>query len=267
MAGLGRRVFTPGEVLTATNVMGYLQDQAVMNFAGTAARGSAIGTAVSEGMVSYLADSNVVQAYDGSAWNSLAYSSAVPASTTIGLKTVVPTSVSAVGGSGSYDSNTGLITFGAGTTSLTINGVFTSAYKNYRLVFNCTKSAAAGNDAVQWRLTASGTPTSSGYYQAAIAFAMSNAASQNLGGSGATALYMTRIYQASIKATMSMDIYSPQEAAHTEHAGIGYGTTLGDDQSIFCAGRLPNTTQYDGVYIFATGNSISGTVQIYGYED
>ena len=56
MAGLGRRTFAAGEVLTASNVMGYLQDQAVMNFAGTAARGSAIGTAVSEGMVSYLAD-------------------------------------------------------------------------------------------------------------------------------------------------------------------------------------------------------------------
>jgi hypothetical protein len=48
--------------------MNYLQDQAVMNFAGTAARGSAIGTAVSEGMVSYLADSNAVEVYDGSDW-------------------------------------------------------------------------------------------------------------------------------------------------------------------------------------------------------
>lgn len=71
MAGLGRRTFAAGEVLTAGNVMGYLQDQAVMNFAGTAARGSAIGSAVSEGMVSYLADTNAVEVYDGSAWNSL----------------------------------------------------------------------------------------------------------------------------------------------------------------------------------------------------
>lgn len=68
MAGLGRRTFQAGEVLTASNVMAYLQDQAVMNFAGTAARGSAIGTAVAEGMVSYLADLNQVQVYDGSTW-------------------------------------------------------------------------------------------------------------------------------------------------------------------------------------------------------
>lgn len=69
MAGLGRKTFTAGEVLTAANVQGYLQDQTVMVFAGTAARGSALGTAVlSEGMVTYLSDSNSVELWDGAAW-------------------------------------------------------------------------------------------------------------------------------------------------------------------------------------------------------
>jgi len=68
MAGLGRKVFAPGEVLTATNVQNYLMDQAVQVYAGTAARGSAIGSAITEGMVSYLADLNQMDVYDGSAW-------------------------------------------------------------------------------------------------------------------------------------------------------------------------------------------------------
>jgi hypothetical protein len=42
-------------------------DQSVMTFAGTAARGSAIGTAV-EGMVTYLEDSNSLQLWDGASW-------------------------------------------------------------------------------------------------------------------------------------------------------------------------------------------------------
>ena len=86
MAGLGRRTFAAGEVLTASNVMGYLQDQAVMTFAGTAARGSAIGTAT-EGMVTYLSDTDLVQVYDGSAWKQIY--PAVPA--TGGVKQVVST--------------------------------------------------------------------------------------------------------------------------------------------------------------------------------
>lgn len=74
MPGLGRRVFTAGEVLTAANVQGYLQDQAVMVFAGTAARASAVsGTALGEGMVSYLSDFNVLEFYDGSSWTGVNY--------------------------------------------------------------------------------------------------------------------------------------------------------------------------------------------------
>ena len=63
MSGLGRKTFAPGEVLRSADVNGYLMDQTVMSFAGTAARGSAIGTAVSEGMVSYLDDSNSLEVY------------------------------------------------------------------------------------------------------------------------------------------------------------------------------------------------------------
>lgn len=72
MSGLGRKVFTAGEVLTAANVQDYLQDQVVMVFAGTAARGSALGTAVlSEGMVTYLQDNNSIQVWDGAAWGTV----------------------------------------------------------------------------------------------------------------------------------------------------------------------------------------------------
>lgn len=75
MAGLGRKVFTAGEVLTAANVNGYLMDQTVMVFAGTAARSSAIATA-SAGMVSYIA-ANGFEYYTGSTWTPLVSNPAV----------------------------------------------------------------------------------------------------------------------------------------------------------------------------------------------
>jgi hypothetical protein len=62
-----RKVFTAGEVLAAADVNEFLQDQAVMTFADTAARGSAIGTAV-EGMVTYLEDINSLSVYNGTDW-------------------------------------------------------------------------------------------------------------------------------------------------------------------------------------------------------
>lgn len=70
MAGLGRKVFLANEVLSAANVNGYLMDQTVMVFAGTAARSSAIGTA-SEGMITYLTDNNSIEFFDGSNWEAM----------------------------------------------------------------------------------------------------------------------------------------------------------------------------------------------------
>lgn len=74
MAGSGYKVFAAGEVLTASNVNSYLMDQAVMVFAGTAARGSALGTVASEGMVSYLSDNNILEVFYGNVWHSVAKS-------------------------------------------------------------------------------------------------------------------------------------------------------------------------------------------------
>jgi hypothetical protein len=68
MAGLGRKVFAAGEVLTAANVQGYLQDQAVMVFDDATDRATVLGTAVAEGMTTYLKDVNTVQVYDGGVW-------------------------------------------------------------------------------------------------------------------------------------------------------------------------------------------------------
>ena len=70
MPGLGRKVFTAGEILTAANTNGYLMDQAVMVFADTGARSSAIGTP-SAGMLSYRTDGTVYEYWNGSSWTGL----------------------------------------------------------------------------------------------------------------------------------------------------------------------------------------------------
>lgn len=71
MAGAGFKTFTVGEVLTSGDVNTYLMQQSVMVFADSGARGSALGTAVSEGMLSYLSADNAVEVYDGSEWSGI----------------------------------------------------------------------------------------------------------------------------------------------------------------------------------------------------
>lgn len=67
MAGAGKKTFTAGETLTASDVNTYLMEQSVMVFGGTAARSSAIPTP-SEGMFAVTTDNDELDYYDGSAW-------------------------------------------------------------------------------------------------------------------------------------------------------------------------------------------------------
>ena len=67
MAGAGYKSWVDGDILTAADVNTYLMQQAVMVFADAAARTTALPTP-SEGMVSFLKDTNEIAVYDGSAW-------------------------------------------------------------------------------------------------------------------------------------------------------------------------------------------------------
>lgn len=67
MAGAGFKIFVDGDILTAAEVNTYLMEQSVMVFASAAARTTAIASP-SEGMVTYRTDNNVIEYYDGAAW-------------------------------------------------------------------------------------------------------------------------------------------------------------------------------------------------------
>ena len=63
----GFKVFAVGEVLTAADVNDYLMEQSISIFADSTARDAQITSPI-EGQFCYLADTNVLQYYTGSAW-------------------------------------------------------------------------------------------------------------------------------------------------------------------------------------------------------
>jgi hypothetical protein len=67
----GWKSWAIGEVVEADDFQTYIQNQAVQNYANASARTAALGTFVAEGMVAYLADTNTLQFYNGTAWENV----------------------------------------------------------------------------------------------------------------------------------------------------------------------------------------------------
>lgn len=148
MAGAGWKDFVPGQVLSAANVQDYLQDQSVMVFASAAARTSALASP-SEGMVSYLKNSNLVEVHDGSAWKQLG-------ATTGGVLKVV-----------SASSTTSTTTTSTTFVSAGLTATITPSSSSSKILILCHTNAAAFNGSTTgtftlFRGTVSGTNLGNG---------------------------------------------------------------------------------------------------------
>ncbi len=239
MAGSGRKVFAAGDVLTATDVQNYLQDQAVMVFASSAARGSAIASPT-EGMVSYLSDTNNVEAYTGSAW------------TTVGLSGLVPVAPTSIANSGGSASTSGYTTTFTGVSSISLNGVFSADYDNYAMWLKLVGSTVT---TLHLRVRAASTDLStSSYYNTRTSGVGTNAASMTLALAIASAN----------KTTSVVSISGP---FLTEETGalIQTDQTSGYD-CYFGSSGVRNGNSYDGFTIFPGAGTVTGTVSVYGYR-
>ena len=287
-AGQGYIEFATGDVLTAASANGYLASQVVMVFASAAARTSAIASP-QEGMISYLKDTNSTEYYSGSAWVAIGggglssplttkgdvwgYSTTnarVPVGTNGQILTADSTAATGVAwataASGAGLTKVSTTTF-TGSTAINVNSVFSSTYKNYRIIFDITSTDFANPD-VRMYMRASGTNSSTGLYQErAIEYAgaINPDETNNIGYWFLTTCNQT--YQ-DTNATF-FDLHMPYQARPTIMLGNSF--SIGGSMARFFAffgGYANNTTVYDGFSIQASnGAGMDGTVTVYGYSD
>jgi len=231
-----RKVFTAGEVLAAADVNEFLMDQTIMTFAGTAARGSAIGTAT-EGMYAHLNDTDTLTYYDGSAWVN-----AIPADVAPGLTLLNTTDFSAV-------------------ASQSINDVFSSTYDSYRIVYNVTAASASG--VLRLRMRVSGTDNSDNLYTQAILYIPAFGVSAPFGSVAASTstFFEGGSSNSSHGGYGAIEIASPFATTTTRINALGAGDNLH-----VAGGGLRNNTSYTGFSIIATSGNITGNVKTYGYR-
>jgi hypothetical protein len=232
MAGLGKKTFVAGEVLLAQDVNGYLMDQSVMVFGGTAARSSAIPTPT-EGMMSYRTDDNVVEVFDGSAY------------------------VGVGGGASGALTLISATTVGTAVTSVTVNDAFSATYDNYFITYNDGAASATNN--LELRLGA----TTTGYYWNIVGNTWSPTAS-NTGGTNSSAFAYTGSHNSTTGSNAVITVQSPFLAKRTVIQSQHVETTGGFSMN----GMLNNTTSYTSFILLAgSGNLTGGTIRVYGYAN
>ena len=234
MAGLGRKEFNAGDILLASEVQGYLQDQAVMVFDDSTARGSAIPSP-SEGMLTYNKATDQLELYDGSAF--------APVGSDSGLIHINTTSFSAV-------------------ASQSINNVFSATYDNYRIVMYYEPTTSI-NAIFDMRLRASGSDNSaSNSYR--IQYLRANVTSVSAAGGLDNKMFMgENSGTGGFRNNISMDIFSPFLASPTNLNNFNMSSRDSMYLYLFNGGHNV-ASSFDG-FSFLFSSATTGTISIYGY--
>ena len=151
----------------------------------------------------------------------------------------------------------------SGVTSQSINNCFSATYDNYIITLNGYSSTA---DNPTFKLRASGTDSTTGYYGALYLNNFSNGSSgndyQNNEGTWRMRALGTLSNSSTIQNGGFMQIYNPFKAAVTSYISpFLYTITAG---SVGFNGGMHNVnTSYDG-FTVTNGYAMTGTIRVYG---
>lgn len=182
-----------------------------------------------------------------------------------GLVPVVPTSIDVGSGTGTVGAN-GIVTF-TGATSVSLNGVFSSGYKNYKLIYNATASASTSTSYLALRMRSARADDSSANYYRMGTRVLTNGTTAAY--SAGTETYFNVIDSAYNVTFASIEIAFPFVADATRFTNAsGSQSNGGVPVSVISAGQLGTASSYDGITAFSTvgGTTFTGQVQVYGYR-
>jgi hypothetical protein len=236
MAGAGKKTFTAGEILTASDTNTYLMEQTVMYFAGTAARASAIPTP-STGMTTYIGTTGTasipqLETYTGSAWQ-----------TPYGATLLANVSFS-------------------GAATVSVSNVFNATYAAYKIFV--VSEPAAGNPVLNFQFRDSGGDVSLTNYnwQALLADGTTVIAARSTGQTYASSGQLS----VGTKSGNEVTLFDPNKAEKTVYSntcasGVATGYIRNE------AGVYNATTQFTGITFFPGSSTITGNLRIYGLRN
>jgi hypothetical protein len=178
-----------------------------------------------------------------------------------GLVPVTPTSVVVGSGSATVTAN-GLITLSS-VSSISLNSVFTSTYQDYFIKVDLNFST---NTAPNVRLRAAGTDTTSGYWSGRLYQIDGTIGGQNNSTNATWGLTATAVQ----KYYGNMTMYKPFAINNTYSHHSIFAITGASDATVIAEQQATqaylSTTSFDGFTLYGSAGTVSGTLQVYGYN-
>jgi hypothetical protein len=172
-----------------------------------------------------------------------------------GISTAIPTTIANSGGTSSLAGNT--VTFTA-VNSISLNGVFNSAARDYRIV--CSYSASV-QGTTNMRYRTAGTDNSNNNYDGRGVDV----------GALTSVSYGQTTHEISSNGTsingFTMDVLNPQETQYTTNMWSHIRLTVAAVATYRgVTGTFSATTAFDGFTIYPASGTITGTVAVYAYK-
>lgn len=148
-------------------------------------------------------------------------------------------------------------TFSA-ASSFSIDGCFSAAYDNYRVLIDCTLSAA---EYMLLRFRAAGADNTSSNYTFALYGVNVGSATLERVDSGTTTFIRLGYNDDADQAFCAFDVMGPFATRKTSTAGLFAGARELNSQA-----RMTVTTSYDGFTVYSSTANLTGRATVYGYR-
>lgn len=191
------------------------------------------------------------------------------------VKTFTTGEVLTASDTNTYLANSGLVVVGSftvsGATTMTCDNVFTSTYKNYRVVVNMGGTSDL-NVLLMSYINSSGSDVITSYYSAAMGWDYTGTSTTPHIYNGTTAVALAFLANTSTavnRSNVSVDIYDPFSATVATYAAGNYS---GINSGAYYSGGLTNSSQFTGTSMRgfklknSVGSNMTGTCTVYGYR-
>lgn len=250
--------FVANQVLTAAEMTQI--NTGIPVFATTTTRDAAFGGAgekvLAQGQYAYIEATSTLQVYTGSAW--------ITAGATPGLNPCVPTSVAVGSGSATTSAN-GQVTF-TGASSISLNGVFSATYDNYRVILSPDAASTTFNITARLRISGTDVTTAASYQQENIQ--ASDGTVVGAGDLSQTLWFIIDNYNTTYPfyAAAAMEFQRPFiTKKKTMLCDAVFVSSAGNFRKRQSGHTQESTSACDGLSIICSTGNMGGTISVYGY--